>query len=154
MHELERALGRARVGLAEPQVAIDDADVGELREVVALGHHLRADDDVGLAGLDLLDDLAHLGQRRHEVGREQRNPRLREPLGNLLGNALDAGSAGNEAIPGMALRAGGGRRRGEAAMMADQLALETVIHQPRAHRSLVDQDRDVLAAGTGRHFVK
>ena len=53
MQQLERALAGARVGaLAEPEIAIDDADGGELREVVALGHHLRADDDVGLARLD------------------------------------------------------------------------------------------------------
>ena len=52
VQELEGALGRARVGLAEAEVAVDDADRRELREVVALGHHLRADDDVGLAGLD------------------------------------------------------------------------------------------------------
>ena len=64
--------------LAEPQIAVDDADGGELREVVALGHHLRADDDVGLAGLDGLDDLAHLGQRRHQVGGEQRQRAPRE----------------------------------------------------------------------------
>ena len=65
MQELERALAR-RAGrrCAQPQIAVDDADGGELREVVALGHHLRADDDVGLARLDLRDDLAHLGQRR------------------------------------------------------------------------------------------
>ena len=94
----------------EPQVAVDDADGGELREVVALRHHLRADDDVGFAGFDGLDDLAHLGERRHQVGREQRQPRLGEAFGDLLGDALDAGPAGNQRLRLAALGALLGKR--------------------------------------------
>ena len=53
VQELEGALARARVGaVREAQVAVDDADSGEQREMVPLGDDLRADDDVDLAGLD------------------------------------------------------------------------------------------------------
>ena len=44
--ELERALGRARIGVGEADVGVDDADEGQQREVVPLGDELRADDEV------------------------------------------------------------------------------------------------------------
>ena len=47
------ARGSAPMGKAE--IAVDDADEREVGEVVALGHDLRADDDVDLARLDLVD---------------------------------------------------------------------------------------------------
>ena len=46
--QLERPLGRAEVGQAEPHVRRDDADECHAREVVALGDHLRADEHVEL----------------------------------------------------------------------------------------------------------
>ena len=48
--QLERPLGRAEVGQAEPDVGRDHADQRHAREVVPLGDHLRADQDVDLAG--------------------------------------------------------------------------------------------------------
>ena len=69
MQQLERPLAGARVGaLCQPQIAIDDADGGEIGEMVSLGDDLRADDDVGFAALDLQDDLAHFGEAGNEVG--------------------------------------------------------------------------------------
>ena len=44
--ELERALGRARIGVGEADVGVDDADKGQKREVVPFGDQLRADDEV------------------------------------------------------------------------------------------------------------
>ena len=44
--ELERALGRARIGVGEADVGVDDADKGQMREVVPFGDELRADDEV------------------------------------------------------------------------------------------------------------
>ena len=58
VQELEGALAGPRVGaLRQAEVAVDDADGREIREVMAFGDDLRADDDVGLALLDVLDDL-------------------------------------------------------------------------------------------------
>ena len=47
--QLKRPLGRAEVGHAEADVGRDDADQRHARKVVALGNHLRADQDVDLA---------------------------------------------------------------------------------------------------------
>ena len=44
--KLERALGRARIGVGEADVGVDDADKGQKREIVPLGDQLRADDEV------------------------------------------------------------------------------------------------------------
>ncbi len=44
--KLERALGRARIGVGEPDVGVDDADKSQKREIVPLGDQLRADDEV------------------------------------------------------------------------------------------------------------
>ena len=50
VEELVGALGRPHVAARQPQVGIDHAHQGELREVMPLGHHLRADQHVDLHG--------------------------------------------------------------------------------------------------------
>ena len=47
--QLERALGGAEIRQPEPDVGRDHADQGDVREVVALRDHLRADEHVDLA---------------------------------------------------------------------------------------------------------
>ena len=58
--------------------------------MMALGHHLRADDDVDLTRLDAADDLPHLASEGDQIGREQGDTGAWKALGHLLGNALDA----------------------------------------------------------------
>ena len=104
MEELERPLGRPRIGAAESQIAVDDADQSEPREVVPLGDDLRADDDVGLSLGHGVDDLAQLGDRRRQIARQDGETRIRKALGHLLGDALDARAAGHERVRITALR--------------------------------------------------
>ena len=66
----------------------------------------------------LLMTCAHLGQRRHQVGRQQARARLRKALRHLLGDALDARAAGDERIRLPALGALLGDRQREAAVVA------------------------------------
>ena len=85
MQELERALGGARVGaMRKAEIAVDDADEGKAGKVVALGDDLRADDDIEFARLDAADHLAHFGQAGDEIGRQQRQSRIREALRHFL----------------------------------------------------------------------
>src|SRR5262249_46559341 len=130
MQELERALGRARIAVGETEIGVDDADQVELGEMVTLGDKLRADDEVDAAFLDLLELLAHALDRRDQVAGKHQHARLRKQRRDLLLDALDAGPAGDEAVGRLAFRAGGGLRRREAAVMADELAAEAVIDQP------------------------
>jgi hypothetical protein len=53
--------------LLKPEIGVDDADQIEHREVVALRHQLRADDDVETAGGDVGEFLAHALDRGDEV---------------------------------------------------------------------------------------
>ena len=63
LHDLlEGALGRAQIAAVEPEIGIDHADQRQVGEVIALGHQLRADDDVDLARLHPADELRGLGR--------------------------------------------------------------------------------------------
>ena len=52
IEKLEGALGGAQVAVREAEIGVDHADQRQLREVVALGDELGADDDIDLAVLD------------------------------------------------------------------------------------------------------
>ena len=60
IEKLKRAFGGARVGMGKAEIGIDHADKCQAREVMALGHELRADDDVDFAVLDLAQGLAQI----------------------------------------------------------------------------------------------
>ena len=99
--------------------------------MVALCHKLRADHDVDAAFLDVAKFLAHALERGDEVAREHEDAPVGKQRMRLLLEPLHAGPAGDERLRRVAFRAGGRRRRGEAAVMADELALEAVVDQPR-----------------------
>ena len=131
MQQLERALGGARIARAEAQIGIDHADQIELGKVVPLGDKLRADDDIDAALLD------RRGIPR-ACARSRRSRSLESTRMRGSGNSA-ATSSSSRSTPGpqatndlrrLAFRAGGRRRRGEAAVVADELALEAVIDQP------------------------
>ena len=85
MQELERAFAGARIGaMRKAEIAIDNADEREVRKVVTLGDDLRADDDIEFARFDALDHLAHFGQAGDEIGRQQRQSRIRESFGHFF----------------------------------------------------------------------
>jgi hypothetical protein len=54
--QLERPLARAKVRDVQALVRIDDADQRHIREVQALGDHLRSDEDVGFAKAEIAKD--------------------------------------------------------------------------------------------------
>ena len=103
---LEAPLGGAQVAAREAEVGIDHADQGELGEVIALGDELGADDDVDRARLHAVDELRRLGGGPERVGGDDGDARLGEQRGDLVGDALDAGAAGDEAVLLLAFRAG------------------------------------------------
>ena len=70
MQQLECALGRARIAIGETEIGIDNADEIELREMMALGDELRADDDVELSLGDLVELGAQPLDRFHEIARQ------------------------------------------------------------------------------------
>src|SRR5207244_2753041 len=96
--ELERALRRAKIGDRERSVRADDADERDVRQIVPLRDHLRADEDVDLARTDAREDLLHVLAAR-DVAIEPRDPRLRERARERLLELLRA-----EALEGNRIR--------------------------------------------------
>ena len=76
MQELERALGGARVAIAETEIGIDDTDEIELGEMMALGDELRTDNKIEAALRDVLKLAAKSLDRIHEIARQDENARL------------------------------------------------------------------------------
>jgi hypothetical protein len=66
--ELERALAGAKVRQMQGEVGVDDADERDIREMQALGDHLRADEDVDLADAKRAERLAISLAALHDIG--------------------------------------------------------------------------------------
>ena len=63
LHDLlERAFRRAQIAALQPQVGVDHPDQRQIGEVIALGHQLRADDDVDVVRLHPRDELGGPGR--------------------------------------------------------------------------------------------
>src|SRR4029079_5645353 len=98
--------------------------------MVALRDKLRADHAINAALFDVAEFLAHALDRGDEIARKHENASIGKQRMRLFLEPLHAGPAGNKGVGRVAFRTGGGWRRGEAAMMADELSLEAVIDQP------------------------
>ena len=111
-----------------------------------LGDELGADDDVGLAVGDGLKLQPQPLDPAGKVGGEHDHPRLGQARRHLLGDALDAGAAGDEMIERTTGRAGFRPGLAIAAMVADELAAKAMLDQPaRAVRAL-----EAVAAGAAQ----
>ena len=128
---LEAALGGAQVAALQPEVGIDHADQREVGEVIALGHQLRADDDVDLARLHRAHELGGARRRPDGVAGDDRGARLGEQRGDLVGDALDPGAAGDEAVLVAALGAQPRRGHDVAAMVAGEAVHQPMLDHPR-----------------------
>ncbi len=98
--------------------------------MMALGDELRADDNVEAARGDVVELGAQPIHGGDEIRGEHQHARLRKQFAHLFFEPLDSGPAGDEGIECGAFRALVRMRHAEAAMVADQLFLETMIDQP------------------------
>ena len=121
---------RARIGRAEAQIRIDDANGRQAWEVMPLGYHLRADHNVDGARLYAADDLAHLNEGGHQIGGEQGYAGLGKAFADLLGNPFHARSAGHQRVRGTTLGTFLRDRQREPAMVTVEAVPITVFDQP------------------------
>ena len=128
--KLERALGRARIGVGETDVGVDNADKGQKRKVMPFGDELRADDEVVGAARRCIELAAQRLDPAWRVGGQDERADVGKEDFRLLGQALDARSAGGERVGLVALRAKMRPALDMAAMMANEDATETVLDQP------------------------
>src|SRR6202042_54331 len=128
--QLERALGRSWIGVGEANVGVDDADKGQMREVVAFGDELCANDKV----VSPFRRRIQLTAQGLDPGRRIRRQYERAYVGkegfSLLSQALDPWPAGGERVGFMALRAKSRSALDMAAMMANERGAKSVFDQP------------------------
>ena len=146
VEQLPGALGGARIAVAQAQIGIDHADQIEPRKIMALGHQLRADDDVDAAFRDLVQLAAHGLDRGDEVARQHHGARLRKQRGRLFLQAFDAGADRDQRLLRLAMRTDRRARHREAAMMADQPLAKPMIDQP----GVADGAGKAMAAGAAQ----
>ena len=128
---LEAALGGAQVAALQPEVGVDHPDQRQIGEVIALGDQLRADDDVDLARLHrATNSAARAGDQMVSRG-DDRGARLGKQRGDFVGDALDPGAAGDEAVLVAALGAQPRRRHDVAAMVAGEAVHQPMLDHPR-----------------------
>ena len=65
--ELEDALGSAKVRQSEGKICTDDSYQRDPMDVMALGDHLRADEQVDLAGMEAHEEALHVRAAAHGV---------------------------------------------------------------------------------------
>src|SRR3546814_4044139 len=117
--------------------------------MIALGDEWGADDDVDQPGLDMGDELGRFGGRPQGVAGDDRGPGLREAQLYLVGDAFDAGAAGDQAVLVLAFGAEPRRRHDMAAMVAGEAVDEAVFdHAGGAVRARAGGDGGT-AAGHG-----
>ena len=99
--------------------------------MIALGDELRADDDVDLLLLHRADELGGAGRGPDGVGGDDRGAGVGEQRGDLVGDALDPGAAGDQAVLVAAFGAQPRRGHDMAAMVAGEAVHQPVLDHPR-----------------------
>ena len=117
--QLEGPLAGAKIRQRQPGVGAQHADQGHAREVVALGHHLGADQQIDLASGDPAQHRLDLIAGGH-VAIEPRDPRLGIALGERGRDLLGAQALARDLAAAAARRAHLGHPLAEAAVVAEQ----------------------------------
>ena len=148
LHQLgKQALGCAAVGGEQRGIGTERTDQRQLGEVVPLGQHLRADEDVGLAGVNLLDEDFPLFPALGGIAVDAQDARLRKTFGK---NGFDALRAAPERLDVLiaAGRASARHAALEAAVMTTQAPVGEMQNEiGSAARAM----RNPAARGAGQH---
>lgn len=157
LHELrEQAFGRAEIMREQHGIGVEHAHQPQAREVVALGHHLRAHQDVDLARVHRREQRFGAAFPARAVGVDAQDACLGKQLGQMLLDALGAAPHRRQVLVA-AFGAGARHRRLVAAMVAMQavaaVAAPVQHGEGRAARAVADpgaglamQHRRVAAA--------
>jgi hypothetical protein len=94
--KLEGALAGAKVGQIEQGIGRDHAGQGDSGKVVALGDHLGADKDLGVARREGPERSFEAVAASHGVAIEDHRSDVGVELGQMVGHFLGAGSDGIE----------------------------------------------------------
>src|SRR3546814_17737338 len=98
--------------------------------MIAFGDELRADDDIDQPALDIVDEFGGFRGRPQGVRSDDRDARIGKAQRDLVGDALDARTAGAEAILILAPGAEARRPTPMAAMDASA-AVDGAVRDPQ-----------------------
>ena len=130
-HQLKRALCRPQVRSLQAQIGVDHTDQRQQREVVPLGHDLRADDDLGPPGRDGFDLFLQRPRRSEQIRGKNRHPRLGEAFGHLFGQTFHPRPHRRHPPRHPAGGAGVRHRLARPALVADEALEEAMFDHPR-----------------------
>ena len=131
MQQLHRSLRRAQVATGQAQIGIHDPHQGQMREMPALCHDLRADNQVHLPSLDPVRGVGGgVGAGQRIAGHHQAAC-LGKQGGGFFRDALYARADRRQAVRCVAGRAVVRNILGMRAMVAGQDVTGPVFHQPR-----------------------
>ena len=116
--------GRPAAGGVEP------ADEGQHGEVVPFGDELGADHDVASSIAHGIELVAYLVGAAEQIRRQDQRASVGKAFGDLFGQPLDAGAAGNQRPDRLAFRAEFRAPLLVTAMVADEGMAEPMFDQP------------------------
>src|SRR5205085_8872351 len=155
--ELERSLRGAEVWQRKPRVNRDDADERDVREVVPLRNHLRADEHVEFARGETQDGLLVDGAARGRVAVEARDAESGGACAQNFFYLLRALADGVYELTG-ARGARFGHAAAQVAVVADEASLAAMIRQGHVAVRTVDalaaraaQDEARIAAAVQKY---
>ena len=126
--KLESPLGRAEIRHSEADVGGDHPHQRDVVDVVSLGDHLRAHQDVVIAVAEAGQDGLEMAAAEDRVAVHARDAGFGELLVQLVFDALGA-HAHEVQVLALAARAQGGDLGGVVAVVAQQAALAPVVGQ-------------------------
>ena len=138
--QLKGAFARAKIRLMQRKIGVNDADERDVRKMQALGNHLGADEDVGLAGAKIAEHLPVIVLALHRVGVHALDARLRKKFGERFLDPLRARAGKtNRGVFAFRVRANGWHGRDVAANVAAKfLFLPVKREREAAIRTLND----------------
>jgi hypothetical protein len=147
LHQLrEQPLRGAEVGGEQRRIGADRADQGQQREIVALGQHLGADQDVGLAGVDGGEQACHFSACSPSRGRcAARGPAGKRSTSMASRRCVPRPKGSRSTLPQSGRRAECGL---EAAVVAAQALVGQVQHEVGGAAPAA---RDPAAGRAGQH---
>ena len=125
VQQLHRALGGAQIAAGEAEIGVHHADQRQMREMPAFGDDLRADEQIDLARRDRARRLGRGVRAGQRVARHHQAARVGEQRRRFLGDALDAGADGGQAVSPR-------RRRGRSCGIGIGVAAMVALQQAAA----------------------
>ncbi len=128
--QLKGALGGARVAASQPQVSIDHADKGEIREIMPFCDELCADNEIKGPFGNLFEFAPQPFSAAKEIRRKHENTCIREQLTGLFCDAFNSGPTRAKHLFSVTLGTYARPLLDMSAVMAYERTTKTMFNEP------------------------